>query len=196
MIQLGDIYRKTFHMGNMIFPLSYWFFIDEKATMLILTGSLLLLSLFIEVVRRKDGWLKTFFERWLFVMMKSKEKKGKLTGATWVMLGEFLTVLLFPKDVAIPAMLFLSVGDSFAAIVGIQFGRIRIGEKSLEGTLAGLTACFIVAILYPNLPLAVTIVGGITAMIVELLPISIDDNIRIPVLSGIAMSGLLCFGVF
>lgn len=196
MLQSNDIYRKTFHIGNMIFPLSYWFVINDKLTMIFLLGSLLAMSIFLDIIRRKDGWIKSFFERYFFFMMKPKEKTGEMTGATWVFLGLFVTSVLFPREIAIPAMLFLSVGDSFAAIIGINFGKIKYWGKSLEGSLAGLTACLIVAVLYPKLPFPVTAIGALTAMIIEALPITIDDNIRIPVFAGIVMYGLVYFGLF
>ena len=196
MLKLGDLYRKTFHMGNMIFPLSYWFLIDNKTDMVIIIGSLLFVSLLIYVLRTKVELINHVFRKWFFVMMKSKEKSGKLTGATWVMLGVFLTVVLFPRTIAIPAMLFLSVGDSFAAIIGLKYGRISIGNKTLEGTLAGLFMCLIVASLYDLIPIKITIIGAITAMLIEVLPISIDDNIRIPVFSGAIMYCLFTFGIF
>lgn len=194
MLKKGDIYRKVFHLGNMIFPLGYWFFISTKTEMIIITGSLLLLSVIIDVFRLKNDRLHQFFRRWLHVMMKTDEVEGRFTGATWVMTGVFLTVILFQKEVAIPAMLFLSVGDSVAAIVGLKYGRIHIGKKTLEGSLAGFVSCLTVVVFYTDVSFFIRIMGAVTAMLVELFPIPIDDNVRIPVLSGAVMYGLYYFG--
>ena len=39
---------------------------------------------------------------------------------------------------------FLVLGDMSAALIGISFGRIKIGKKSLEGTLAMFTTCYLI----------------------------------------------------
>ena len=92
-------------------------------------------------------------------------------------------------------MLFMSVGDSAAAFVGQRYGRIPIGKKSLEGTLACFFACLLLTL--PSgltLPLAVT--GAAVAAITELIPKPLlNDNLAIPVFSGAAMTLLMAAGL-
>ena len=84
-------------------------------------------------------------------------------------------------------MLFLSIGDSMAAIVGQAIGRISIGHKSLEGTLACFTACALIA-LPTTLTWPVALAGAATAAVVELMEIPIlNDNVAIPLFSGAVM---------
>lgn len=83
------------------------------------------------------------------------------------------------------------LGDMSAAIFGISFGKVKIGHKSLEGTLAMFSVCFFIGINmfwdvhmreYP-----VTL-GAIAAALVELLePFGINDNLTIPLLSCLAL---------
>jgi diacylglycerol kinase (CTP) len=83
------------------------------------------------------------------------------------------------------------LGDLFAAIVGISFGRIRIGKKSLEGTVAMFVTCYLVALpLFWHAHFAeyVALVGALTACLVELWGIAnLDDNLTIPLSSAIAL---------
>ena len=102
------------------------------------------------------------------------------------------------KAVFIAAMSFLAIGDTVAAIVGLSFGRIKIFRKTLEGTAAGLIACLGIAWLVSilpglDLPLTVGILGAASASVVEALPIEVNDNVVVPVLSGATMMVALQF---
>ena len=63
-------------------------------------------------------------------MMRKKEKKGEITGATWVFVGALFTILLVPDPFNIISLLFLSIGDTFAAIIGIKYPYIKLGRKT------------------------------------------------------------------
>ena len=67
-------------------------------------------------------------------MLRKNEIKGFFTGATWLLIGNFLTIFIFPIFVAVPALLYLSIGDAIAALVGKNFRRFTIGRKSLVGS--------------------------------------------------------------
>ncbi|MFL3008906.1 MAG: hypothetical protein ACJZ14_05965 [Candidatus Neomarinimicrobiota bacterium] len=51
-------------------------------------------------------------------MLRKNELKGSITGATWLIIGNLITVYLYPINIAVPALIFLSIGDSFAALFG------------------------------------------------------------------------------
>jgi glycerol-3-phosphate acyltransferase PlsY len=96
------------------------------------------------------------------------------------------------RGVFIAAISFLILGDTVAAFVGLSVGRIRVFRKTVEGTLAGLLVCIGVAwvvSLLPglDLPLGIGILGAVSASIVEALPIEVNDNVVIPLLSGTVM---------
>jgi len=74
-----------------------------------------------------------------------------------------------------------------AGLIGQNFGKHKVGNKSWEGFFSGLTVCIIVAINFPLLPLTVSLAGALTAMIMELVPIPLDDNFKIPLGSGAIM---------
>jgi dolichol kinase len=155
--------------------------------MAFLLGVASLTVVFIDLGRTRIKWIEILFEKVFNNLLRHHERNGMLTGASWVIIGAFITILLFPRDLAVLALLFMFLGDTAAALVGLQFGKTYIWDKSLEGTIAGLIVCLMVGIAFPNIPLLVLVCGAFTAMVIELLPIPIDDNLRIPVAAGAVM---------
>ena len=98
---------------------------------------------------------------------------------------------MFDKAVAVAALSFVIVGDTFAALIGRKFGRHRFGRKSLEGSLGCLAGTLLVALLAPGLSLTVGLTGAVVATVVEALSNKIDDNISVPIISGLAMTLLM-----
>jgi len=122
--------------------------------------------------------------------MKSEESH-RMTGTSYLLLGSLATFVLFELDLAVGALFFLSVGDAAAAIVGQRLGRRRLFKKSLEGSLACLGSSLAVgaslAILSPSVSLAMAVAGAVSATVIELLPIPLDDNLTIPLFSAAIM---------
>ncbi|NQV38576.1 MAG: hypothetical protein HQ509_11305 [Candidatus Marinimicrobia bacterium] len=123
-------------------------------------------------------------------MLKDHEIDGRLTGATWTFISVVIVGAIFPKDITILALLFLNIGDPVAAIIGMKFGKTKLFGKTLEGTLAGIAACIIVALPFSTIPLWSRIFTSVWTMLMELLPWPIDDNIIIPI-SAASMFWLL-----
>jgi dolichol kinase len=132
-------------------------------------------------------------------MLRRREFSG-LTGGSYLLLGSLLAAFVFQPKVLIPAIAFLVLGDTVAAIVGLSFGRIRFWRKTVEGTLAGLVSCLAVAYVcsilpYWRIPIGVGILGAVTASLVEALPIEVNDNVAVPIVSGFAVQvALWMFG--
>ena len=75
-----------------------------------------------------------------------------------------------------------------ASLVGRKFGKIKFYDKTIEGSLAGLISCLLSGYLVQlSLPFVVVFSGAFAAMFIELLPISIDDNISVPLFAGTIM---------
>jgi glycerol-3-phosphate acyltransferase PlsY len=180
--------RKLLHLLTAIFPILYIYL--ERREMLILLFSLTLISYFADVLRLEIKPLSRLFYRFFEKMLWEKEKRI-FTGASTYLLSAFLTVFLFSKPVSITALLFLSVGDTTAYFVGTRLGRISIaGEKTLEGSFSCFILCTIISFLVPDLPLKVTIGGALGASLVELFPFGVDDNLMLPLVSGLIMEAL------
>ena len=187
-IPSNEIARKVLHIGSSVIPLSYLWFIQDWEIMVLLLGLLSLTAVCIEFSRGKVKFVDALFSSWLGIMLRDSETCGKFNGATWVLFGGTITVFLFAMPVAVPALLFLTVGDTFAAIGGKLYPVGKIGDKTLSGTAAGITTSFGAAYLVnQTLPLEVIFLGAVAAMGVELLPIPLNDNLTIPVCSGTVM---------
>ena len=184
----SEVARKAIHLSNAIIPLSYYYFFQNKIDMIIVLASFLIFCFFIEIYRKNNHILSNFFSNWLEFMMRDKEKKGGVTGATWVFVGALFTILLVPEPYSIISLLFLSVGDTCAAIIGKNFPYIKLGKKTFSGAMACFFSCLGVGLLI-DIPISyeVIILGSFMAMFIEIMPLPINDNVSIPIFSGLSM---------
>ncbi len=187
MISFDEYIRKIIHLFSLIIPFGYLYIITDKFVMVQILIALTIFFLFIDIARHKIVWIQLIFKYFFNDMLRGHELKGNLTGATWVIVGSLITILLFTKYVAVIVLIFMSLGDTAAGLIGQKFGKHKVGNKSWEGFFAGLIICFIVAINFPYLPLKISLIGALVAMIMELLPIPLDDNFKIPLGSGAIM---------
>ena len=185
---LVEISRKLLHILSSIIPLSYLWVFKEKSIVLALLVILCIFSISIELLRFKIELINNIFKKFFNFMLRKNELKGSITGATWLIIGNLITIYLYPIYIAVPALLFLSVGDSFAALFGQRIPKLKIGNKSIIGTLAGIFSSLSIALLVNQiLPTYVIVIGAVTAMLVELIPSPLNDNLTIPILSGLIM---------
>jgi len=189
-----EIRRKAFHiMAGMSIPVIYYVFmiLDQTwlATWILLAATLSILA--VDIIRLRHQFIKIIFIDFFGPMMRRHEISA-LTGATYLMISSLVCILIFTDSVAIAAISYLVIGDSLAAVVGRSMGRTKFFEKSFEGAGAGLLGCLAVGTLIVNLPHAELgylqmASGALAAIVVEMLPIPLDDNIRIPLASGAVM---------
>ena len=148
-----------------------------------------LVSLLIEYFRRnRRGYINFFFQKYLEPILRSSEKKGDLTGATWMLIGFTSSVIIFEIEVAVLALLFLAIGDAVAALIGRALPIGKVWNKSILGSLSGFLCCVFFGLAINNtLPLKIVVFGAISGMLIELIPLKINDNFSIPVFSGFIM---------
>lgn len=184
-----ELTRKSIHLLGLVVPILYLF--TSRNFAIIGVGGLVALALGAELLKVLVPSVRATFLRIFSPILRSQEQKGGPTGATYFLIGSFLCVLFFDKTLAIVCLCFLTLGDLCAALIGKQWGRIKLfSRKSLEGSLACFVVCIAVALLMRLHP-AVAITGALVATVVELLPIGVDDNITMPLISGFAMHLLI-----
>ncbi len=157
------------------------------STRLVIKGLLVALFAFaaVDIIRltTKSG-NKIFWKHFSFLTSK-KEARGPNTSLYYV-LSLIIAVTVFEPRITMGAIICLAIGDTVASIVGKTVGRYRIGGKSIEGAIANFLVCFFILIfIVPSTLIALA--GALTGALIELLPVPVDDNISIPLVSGFTM---------
>lgn len=190
--------RKVFHVINSsVVPLLYWFlpFVDtaEAGRLLLLyllSGALLLYVLFDGARLLSPAFNRIIMDRFSLLIRQSEEKS--FTGATFVCLSFLVVVYFFSREIAITAMLFLSLGDTAAEIAGKHWGRRKYFGRSLEGTVGFFFIAFPLAWIVLQ-DWRVAVMGSALGALVEFFSIGIDDNLTVPIGSAIALWALTAF---
>lgn len=185
----SELARKAIHFGSIAVPVGLHYFPRETGRTLILILALGMLT--VDVVRLQVPRVRTIFYFLLGRIIRDHERFN-LLGSTYLLLSSLICVYAFPKSVAVAAIAFLVIGDTLAALVGRRWGRTRILDKSLEGSLACFLSCLFAGWLLRTqggeLSDSMIWFGSLVATLVELLPIPLDDNMRIPLAAGFAMT--------
>jgi len=184
MITNQEYIRKGIHLFNLAIPLLYIYVFTDKWEFLKVLSLITVCFIIIDISRHFVPIVKSTFSFFFNKMLRDHELEGKFTGATWVMIASCISIALFSKPVAILSLIYMSLGDTAAGLIGQLYGKHRIGTKTWEGFIAGLLVCIMIAINYDMLPKYISFSGALFAMIMEILPIPLDDNFKIPLGSG------------
>jgi len=207
-----ELNRKLLHLLALLMPIGIfyipvWTGVSNWIPALILFF-LVLGSVIMETMRfRYPAFQKIFFL--LFGSMLRKEEDEITTGSTYIIGAAFICSILFREEphISFMSLILFILGDAGAALVGLSIGKIRIGKKSLEGSLACFIICVALFFLFPVFPLVLDAWGGmapfpliiITSFSItffELVPIkiskniTINDNLIVPVIAGICLKYL------
>jgi dolichol kinase len=191
MLLASELKRKSIHLASIVLPIGFYLSPEAwapywKRGLL----ALVIVALAIEVVRLHHPGMRSLFRHFFGELLRGHEE-ASLLGSTYHLIACLLTIHLFSKPVAVLALGFLIVGDTFAAIVGKWVGKIHIFGKTLEGAVAMFAICFGMSFLLPEFPVPIGLIGAGVATVFELLPIPLDDNFRVPLSAGFAMELLI-----
>jgi dolichol kinase len=103
-------------------------------------------------------------------------------------MGILITLLLFPAPVNGAAIAIFTLGDSAASFFGGLVSKKPLPfnkGKTLEGSLFGFFFAFLAGSVFVSPVLA--LIGAAVAMIIESLPVPVNDNILIPLCTGLAL---------
>lgn len=110
----------------------------------------------------------------------------------YAFLGFSISYMIFPLDAASVSVIALAIGDGIAPTAGRVVGLAKNPlnpKKTLGGSLIGFLAAFAISLTFAR-PV-VAIAGCAAGMLVECLPIGVDDNLSVPVA---AVIGATFFG--
>ena len=184
---MNILLRKVYRLSGLIFPLLYFFW--EKRVLLWIVGIILFLLLALEIFRFKRPSFNQKLFSYFSLILKNKERR-RISGTTLFFIATFITILIFPKNIAILSLLYLVVGDALSGVVGASFGKIKIGDKSLEGFLACFLGCLIVGFLLRIVGVSFSFpaifFSSLGVSLIELVSF-VDDNLSIPLVGGVIL---------
>lgn len=208
---MKELPRRLWHiLGGLSVPVSgLW---APREIFLPSLISITLAAIGLEVVRHHSPEVNRRF-LYIFRELLRESENSTLTASTYFLIASSTVFALCDKSVAALALVFVSVGDPVAGMVGERWGkiwltwqgssrhpaglRLRSGHfsevkgKSLEGSLGCLVTCliagFIVAAI-TDLTFWLVVVGAFCATMVEFLSFRVNDNLSIPLMAAGVMS--------
>ena len=108
----AEVKRKLIHLLSLNIPI--WYIFLDKNIALIIIGVLLILSIIIDIGSKRVQFINNIFKFFFGDILRKHEKKKKkirLNGASWLMISAFLTILIFPKFIAVVALTILIISD-------------------------------------------------------------------------------------
>lgn len=190
--------RRMFHMGNGILVATLYAVLFSHQQAISLLGTAAGLIYIFEQVRINYPEIQNRIPGFTNFFLRAEEQVKESAMLPYV-IAVLLSIITFPKPIAIIAIYTLAIADPLAAVIGIRFGTKKIvGQKSLEGSAAFFTVTFLVTLIVlaasspaPAAPIAVVaLMVALTSSVFEMVPIRIDDNLTIPLFTGFIGWGL------
>ena len=225
-----NIYRKLWHLLGLVIPLSLFFNIffwfkeymvyPTRSVGLVIIVFLTILMIVVDLLRFKSQKFRSYFMFVFEKLLKRNEKEGfQFQGTIPFFIAIILLFLFFSKDIIFLSCLFLMLGDTSAAYIGIRFGRFRFkNNKTLEGLVAFIVVSFIAGLIYLIIctyfdtgyfslrqsavaSIITVFIGVIISAFTEFFSMNrlmgfVDDNLWVPLTGavGLAAAGYLFFG--
>jgi diacylglycerol kinase (CTP) len=193
--------RKIWHIVAGLTGFYFYFSLVKDRNEMPLYLLLLSLGVFaLEYGRLHNKKLNTLVIKVMAPFMR-KSEVDHYSGFAFYSLGVSLSLFFFPEKYAILSALFLVFADPISSTVGVSFGKNHyLPNKSVEGSLACVLTCYIISTIYmyyygvrgPELFLF-SVLAGLVGAFSEALSVWIDDNLTIPVVSGLGMTILAYF---
>lgn len=185
---LNESLRKATHLFGLVIPVGY-FLTNREIALCVLIPIMLFFVLF--DTARIRGWSLWAIVEPIWGRMIRPQEMKRYTGASYIMLASVLTIAMFPKMIAVCALTFIIIGDTAGAMIGRKWGKHKFRNKSYEGSTAFFLSSLIPAAMIPGFPFWIGAVGALIATITEALSGDIDDNLSVPLVSGLAMHLLI-----
>lgn len=189
--------RKLWHISTgslgLYIVLSSSFSIFFWAVVLLL---LAILGFVTDIIRGRYAPLNRIILTAAGPLMRRSERDG-FTGLPFYALGCSIALFLFQRDIAILSVMFLVFSDPLSSLFGVLYGKDKIlPNKSLQGAVAGFFTCYLLTLFYVMNTttlgihiLVFALLAGIIGTLSELVSaFNIDDNLSIPVLSGLGLT--------
>ncbi|MBL6988802.1 MAG: hypothetical protein ISR65_03455 [Bacteriovoracaceae bacterium] len=189
-----QISRRIFHMVNgSVIATAYNLTLTHKQVVYMLGTGACLLYLF-DQIRISYPELSNNFARFTKYILRAEEQLKESAAVPYI-IAILLTILSFPKVIALCSIYTLAFADPLSAIIGIRFGKRHIvKEKSVEGSIAFFLTTFLCVLLvfdsYHINGWKSWVVAGLVSFMgagIEMLPLRLDDNLTIPLFTAFTL---------
>jgi len=181
----NDVLREIIHASGFFVPVLCSFIgVPAVALMICIVVALYIIS----ELLRMDGKNLLFISTVTHHAASQAELYEFAATPIYFAVGILLALLLFPPPISSAAIAIFALGDSAASIFGGLVSKRPLPfnkTKTLEGSLAGFFFAFLAGSFFIS-PLK-ALVGAAVAMIVEYLPLPVNDNILIPLCTGLTL---------
>lgn len=183
------ILREVIHLSGFSVPIICTHLVNHHmiASLIFLVTVLYTIS---ETVRMFGIRLPVISEITMMAAGKS-EFQEFVTAPIFYALGIIMSLIIFPEPIGYASIAVLTFGDGFASIFGRKFGRKPLSfnkNKTIEGSLWGFFLAFMGSLLFLD-PYG-ALIASAGGMLAEVLPLPVNDNITIPLASGLALMAL------
>ena len=190
-----EFYRKLIHLSSLWIPTLIYF--THEGTAIVLLSFIFLGDAILEYGNyKKWSWARKSFGIIFFKTLRKKEMNRNIfqvSGSMYVLFSAIVCTMLFKKNIAVVALTIMLISDTCAALFGKAYGTRHLrNNKTLEGTTALFVSALAIMVIF-NPILQVTyasILACVAATLAELYEdkIEIDDNLAIPLFTGIILS--------
>lgn len=196
-----EVVRQLVHASSVIIPFFWLWDSSWHLLIFLIIGGLTLLFVISEVLR-SFGIQIPLISKMVLAAGREEEIDRYVLSPIYFAAGVTLPLLIFGMILPFPLIAAASViafliGDALSTIGGIFFGRHHYPfnpPKTIEGTLIGFSIAFFVLLLIVS-PLSAFLCAFIAALI-ELLPLPLDDNLAVPIITAIILTILQFLGLY
>ena len=189
--------RKLWHIGTGSLALYLYYKTDFNKSIWPIAAFVIVIGEFIfDFFRLKSQRVNKLAFKVGGPFYRDSEKSG-ISGLPYYALGVALSLFFFKESIALLSIWYLVFSDPLSSFFGVLFGKDKIlPNKSLQGSAAGFCTCYLITLFYclnyanphQNI-LGFAILAGLIGSISELLSaFGVDDNLTIPVVSGLGLT--------
>ncbi|GFO97157.1 membrane protein [groundwater metagenome] len=195
-----ELRRKAIHAAGSIIPVAYYFTDRETAVIGLAIINAVLLTV---------EWLRLTGRIKLPEILLRPHENKQVAAYIYFQIAALISIFVFEKTIAIAAILMLALGDTASGLAGalmdggnVRHSRQRFIIKPFPIMAVMFAVCVLIGALLQYLPLApdmnnisfwIYAAGALGATLGDAIPLQIkgrpiDDNLMIPLLSGVFMT--------
>jgi len=179
----NQILRLAIHMSGFAIPFVCTYFLNRY-----LAAILILIVTSVYVISELARMVRITFPIFTSITTGAAVKLELYeftTAPIFYALGIMLSLVIFPTQFAYTSIAILTLGDGAASLFGKKFGKTPYPfnkAKNLEGSFFGFIFAFSGAVFFVDPVRA--FIAAIAGMLVECLPMPLNDNLTIPLTAG------------